>query len=271
MKPLEDTVAPTYPPSIRKMTRIDLLAEPPPENQSYILSIEQERLIIENLPAVRAIAERICRLIPDQVSFAEIYCAGVRGLSGSLDHFEPGYEVEYRSLARSHICNAILEGIQSLVWAVGDLRRKGKPIELAIRHLTFKLSRSPTESEISQVLQMDVAAYHRLLDELRGMEIGVRHSELPNGFAEGNIVNLVNLRENSSQHRFQLADMRTRLQGAIGTLPERERLVLGLYYYDGLNLTEIGFVMNELESNVSRIHVSAILRLRSGLSDFGYS
>jgi RNA polymerase sigma factor FliA len=271
MRQSEHVLALTDPPTFREIKQVDLLALPPPREELRAFSAELDRLFTENLPALLVIARRTYKLLPDHVPFAAIYCAGIRGLVGALDRFEPGDEVRFRELAKSYIWKAILGELQRLVWTTEDLRRKGSPIETAIHQLTAKLHRSPTEYEISRQLQIDVAAYHCLLDELIGIEIGIHHSAVPNGSVEKNIVNLANLPESHPQLRFQGADMQERLAYAIKDLPERERLVLSLSYCEGLNLGEIGFVLDELESDVSRIHASAILRLRSSLSEFGYS
>jgi RNA polymerase sigma factor FliA len=267
----EHTVAPQHPPRIYEMKQAGLAAEPPPRREPLGPTAEQERLIIENLPLVRVIAKRIYKLVPDQVSFGEIYCAGVAGLVGSLEQFDPTDEVGFRDFAKCQIWKTILEGLQNLVWTAEGLRRKGSPIEAAIHELAAELHRSPTELEISQELQIDINAYHLLLDELRGIEIGTHHSYRRPDFVEADIVNLANLHAGDPQLGFRIADLQQRLADAIRNLPKLERLVLNLSYYEGLNLREIGIVMDEPESNVSRIHASAVLRLRSQLSSFGYS
>jgi RNA polymerase sigma factor FliA len=271
MRQSKHTVAGAHSPSINEKKQAGLPAEPVPPKERLAPTAEQDRLIIENLPLVRVIAKRIYKLVPDQVSFGEIYCAGVAGLVGSLQQFDPADEVGFRDFAKSQIWKTILECLQNLVWTAEGLRRKGSPIEAAINDLVAELHRAPTEIEISQELQIDVAAYHLLLDELKGIEIGTHHSGRRNGFAEDNIINLANLHVGDPQLGIRSADLQERLADAIRNLPKLERLVLNLSYYEGLNLIEIGIVLDETESNVSRIHASAVLRLRSQLSSFGYS
>jgi RNA polymerase sigma factor for flagellar operon FliA len=267
----EHTVAAEQSLSINEMKQAGLPVEPAPPREPLAPTAEQERLIIENLPLVRVIARRIYKLVPDQVSFGEIYCAGVAGLVGALPQFDPADQVGFRAFAKSQIWKTILEGLQNLVWTAEGLRRKGSPIEAAIHGLVAELHRSPTEIEISQELQIDVDAYHLLLDELKGIEIGTHHSGRRNGFVEEDIVNLASLHEGDPRLGFRSADLQQRLADAIRNLPKLERLVLNLAYYERLDLREIGIVLDETESNVSRIHASAVLRLRSQLSSFGYS
>jgi RNA polymerase sigma factor for flagellar operon FliA len=265
----EHTVADAHSPSINEMKQAGLPAEPVPPRARLAPTAKQEQLIIETLPLVRVIAKRIYKLVPDQVSFGEIYCAGVAGLVSSLQLFDPADEVGFRDFAKSQIWKTILEGLQNLVWTAEGLRRKGSPIEAAINDLVAELHRSPTEIEISQELQIDVDAYHLLLDELKGIEIGTHHSGRRNGSVEEDIINLANLHAGDPQLGFRRADLQQRLADAIRNLPKLERLVLNLSYYEGLDLREIGIVLDETESNVSRIHASAVLRLRSQLSNFG--
>jgi RNA polymerase sigma factor for flagellar operon FliA len=271
VRQLEHTVAAAHSPSIHEMKPADLPAEPAPPRERLAPTAEQERLIIENLPLVRVIAKRIYKLVPEQVSFGEIYCAGVVGLVGSLQLFDPADEVGFRAFAKSQIWKTILEGLQKLVWSAEGLRQKGTPIEAAIHELVAELHRSPTEIEISQELQIDVGAYHLLLDELKGIEIGTHHSSRRDGCLEQDIINLAHLNVGDPQLGLRSADLQERLADAIRNLPKLERLVLNLSYYEGMDLREIGIVLDEPESNVSRIHASAVLRLRSQLSSFGYS
>jgi RNA polymerase sigma factor for flagellar operon FliA len=132
------------------------------------------------------------------------------------------------------------------------------------------LDRSPTEVEISHELHIDLAAYRGLLGELDGIEIGTLHSQRLKDSVEEDLIDLGSWPEGGSRLRAQHADLKERLTDAIRNLPERERLALNLSYHEGLTLKEIGFVLDELEPRVSQIHASAILHLRSELSDFGY-
>jgi RNA polymerase sigma factor FliA len=124
--------------------------------------------------------------------------------------------------------------------------------------------------KIAYELHIDVATYHHLLDDLEGIEIATQHSQRLKGSGEENVINLGNWPEGGTRLRLQRADLKERLADAIKNLPERERLVLNLSYHEELTLKEIALVLDELEPQVSRIHASAILHLRSELSDWGY-
>jgi RNA polymerase sigma factor FliA len=243
---------------------------PLPQEVKHDLEPEDERLVVEALPAVRVAARRIHRLLPDHVSFARIYGAGVMGLVGALDEFHASNSARFADFAKLKIRDAILDSLPQLVWDAEEQRRKGSSIEAAIHHLRAELERSPTEIEISHELQIDLAAYCLLLGELDDIEICTLHSQRLKGSAEEDLVDLGNWPEGGSRLRVQRADMQKRLAEAIRNLPERERLVLNLSYHEELTLKEIALVLDEPEQRVPQIHASAILYLRSELADFGY-
>jgi DNA-directed RNA polymerase specialized sigma subunit len=140
-------------------SQIDTGPRPPPQETNHRLEPEDEHLMIENLPAVRVAARRIYRLLPDHVSFARIYSAGVLGLVGAIDEFRLSNLASFPDFAKLKIWEAILIGLPQLVWEAEEQRQKGKSIEAAIHDLRAELERAPTEDEISHELHMDLAVY----------------------------------------------------------------------------------------------------------------
>jgi RNA polymerase sigma factor FliA len=264
------TPALKQPTNIPNSKQIDTRPRPLPLGTREKLEPEDEHVVIENLPAVRVAARRIFKLLPDHVSFAKIYSAGVMGLIGALEEFHRSNLVRFADFAKPKILDAILDSLPNLVWEAEEQRQKGKLIEAAIHELRAELARAPTELEISHELRIDLATYHHLLDNLEGIEIGAEHSQRLKGSGEEDVVNLGRWPEGGTRIGYQRADLKERLGDAIGNLPERERLVLNLSYHEGLTLKEIALVLDEPEPRVSRIHASAILHLRSELSDWGY-
>jgi RNA polymerase sigma factor FliA len=273
---LETVGQPQYPApmkqslTIRDAVPIDGPAEMPAKDVDGFTP-EQVQRLVEYLPMVLVVARRISRLVSEQVSFRDLYGAGVAGLIGALRKFDFCDQSQFPSDARFGIREAILDSLRGIVWSAEELRRKGRPIEEAIHTLTAELERSPTELEISRELSVDLPAYHRLLDDLKGIEISTLHMKRSKESGGEEVVNLQNGAEDNLQSRFQRAELQRRLADAISDLPERERLVLTLSYFEGLTLKRIAFVLDEVESRVSQIHASAVLRLRSKLYDFGYS
>jgi RNA polymerase sigma factor for flagellar operon FliA len=228
---------------------------------------EEERIMVEHLPIVRYIARRIHERLPQHVEMEELVSAGVLGLMDAFQKFDPEKKVQFRSYAQFRIRGAILDSLRTLDWSPRDLRRKGRAIEQAIRSLTVRLGRTPSEQEIAGELQMELGDYQQLLGELKGLEIGTLHLERSEDSGEEELAYVPNRPEDDPLFRCLQGEMRQRLVEAISNLPERERLVMTLYYYEEMTMKEIGLTLGVVESRVSQIHASAVLHLRSMLAD----
>jgi RNA polymerase sigma factor FliA len=228
---------------------------------------DEERMMVEHLPIVRYIARRIHERLPQHVEMEDLVSAGVLGLMDAFQKFNPDKNVQFRSYAQFRIRGAILDSLRTLDWGPRDLRRKGRAIEQAIRSLTVRLGRAPSEQEIAGELQMELGDYQQLLGELKGLEIGTLHLERSEDSGEEELAYIPNRPEDDPLFRCLQGEMRQRLTEAIGDLPERERLVMTLYYYEEMTMKEIGLTLGVVESRVSQIHASAVLHLRSMLAD----
>jgi RNA polymerase sigma factor FliA len=233
-----------------------------------LLTAEQEKLMVEHLPIVRFIARRIHERLPQHVPIDDLYSAGVVGLLDAFGKFDPSKQVHFRSYAQFRIRGAILDSLRTLDWSPRELRRKGRAVEQAIQTLTAQYGRAPNDHEIAEHLHLELAAYQQLLGELKGLEIGTLHAERSEDSGEEELVYLPNRPEDDPLFRYLHAEMRERLAEAIGDLPERERLVMTLYYYEEMTMKEIGLILGVVESRISQIHASAVLRLRVRLADF---
>jgi RNA polymerase sigma factor FliA len=234
-----------------------------------LLTAEQELRMVEHLPIVRFIARRIHERLPQHVPIEDLYSAGVVGLLDAFGKFDPSKQVQFSSYAQFRIRGAILDSLRTLDWSPRELRRKGRAIEQAIQALTAQFGRSPTDVEIAHQMHIELSAYQQLLGELKGLEIGTLHSERSEDSGEEELVYLPNRPEDDPLFRYLHAEMRERLTGAISDLPERERLVMTLYYYEETTMKEIGLILGVVESRISQIHASAVLHLRARLADFG--
>jgi RNA polymerase sigma factor for flagellar operon FliA len=228
---------------------------------------EQEQLMTEHLPLVRFVARRIHERLPQHIPFEDIYGAGVVGLMDALDKFDSSKHVKFRSYAQFRIRSAILDSLRSLDWSSRGLRRNGWAIEQAIQTLTAQLGRAPSELEIGNELRIDLESYQQLLGELKSLEIGTLHTKRWEDSGEEELVYLPNRPEDDPLFRCLHAEMRERLTEAIDNLPERERLVMTLYYYEEMTMKEIGIILGVLQARVSQIHASAVLHLRARLTD----
>jgi RNA polymerase sigma factor FliA len=251
----------------KKARSADKKAVYPEAAAGHQFTPEEERVMVEHLPVVRYIARRIHERLPQHVEMEELVSAGVLGLMDAFQKFDPTKKVQFRSYAQFRIRGAILDSLRTLDWSPRDLRRKGRAIEQAIRGLTARLGRSPSEQEIATELQMELGDYQQLLGELKGLEIGTLHLERSEDSGEEELAYVPNRAEDDPLFRCLQGEMRQRLAEAISNLPERERLVMTLYYYEEMTMKEIGLTLGVVESRVSQIHASAVLHLRSMLAD----
>jgi RNA polymerase sigma factor FliA len=231
-----------------------------------LLTAEQERVMVEHLPIVRFIARRIHDRLPQHMPIEDLYSAGVVGLLDAFGRFDPSKKVLFRTYAQFRIRGAILDSLRTLDWSPRELRRKGRAIEQAIQMLRGELTRSPTDIEIAQKLNITLAAYQQLLGEMKGLEIGSLHgARTEEDSGEEELVYVSSRPEDDPLFLYLDGEMRERLTKAIKDLPERERLVMTLYYYEETTMKEIGLILGVVESRISQIHASAVLHLRARL------
>jgi len=234
---------------------------------SLPMTDEHERMIVEHLPIVRYLARRIHERLPQQVDIEDLVSSGVLGLIDAFQKFDPGKKVQFRSYAQFRIRGAILDSLRTLDWSPRDLRRKGRAVEEAMRTLTSRLGHAPSELEVATELNLELSEYQLLLGELKGLEIGTLHAERSEDSGEEELAYIPSNPEEDPLFRCLKGEMQERLVAAIDQLPERERLVMTLYYYEEMTMKEIGLTLGVVESRVSQIHASAVLHLRVALSD----
>ena len=229
-------------------------------------SPERDQLLLEHLPTVRYLARRIHERLPQHVELDDLISAGVVGLIDAFSKFDNTKQVQFKSYAQFRIRGAILDSLRTLDWSPRELRRKGRAVEEAIRSVTHKLGRVPTEPEIAREMDMGLSEFQQLLGELKGLEIGSLHLERTENSGDEELAYIPGSPDDDPLFRCLQGEMKQRLTDAIEQLPEKERMVLTLYYYEELTMKEIGLTLGVVESRVSQIHSSAVLRLRAALA-----
>lgn len=228
---------------------------------------EREKMLLEHMPIVRYLARRIHERLPQHVELDDLVSAGVVGLIDAFSKFDHQKKVQFKSYAQFRIRGAILDSLRILDWSPRELRRKGRAVEESIRVLTHRLGRAPAEQEIAREMELELAEYQQLLGDLKGLEIGSLHVERSEDSGDEELAYIPGSPEDDPLFRCLQSEMRTRLSVAIDKLPEKERLVLTLYHYEGLTMKEIGSLLHVVESRVSQIHSSAVVRLRAALGE----
>jgi RNA polymerase sigma factor for flagellar operon FliA len=239
----------------------------PPGTATTELSGEQERLLLEHLPIVRFLARRIHERLPQHVEIEDLVSAGVVGLMDAFAKFDPNKKVQFRSYAQFRIRGAILDSLRTLDWSPRELRRKGRAVEEAIRVLTARVGRAPQEGEVATEMEMSLEDYQQLLGDLKGLEIGTLHMERNEDSGEEELAYVPGRPDEDPLFRCLRGELEERLSGAISELPDRERLVMTLYYYEEMTMREIGLALGVVESRVSQLHAAAVVHLRAALKD----
>ncbi|HTW61032.1 MAG TPA: FliA/WhiG family RNA polymerase sigma factor [Terracidiphilus sp.] len=240
---------------------------PPAIPVSTALSAEQEKVLLEHLPIVRFLARRIHERLPQHVDIEDLVSAGVVGLMDAFAKFDPAKKVQFRSYAQFRIRGAILDSLRTLDWSPRELRRKGRAVEEAIRVLTARMGHAPGEAEVALELNVSLEEYQQLLGDLKGLEIGTLHVERNEDSGDEELAYVPGKPEEDPLFRCLKGELAERLTDAIQKLPDRERLVMTLYYYEEMTMREIGLALGVVESRVSQVHASAVVHLRAALKD----
>ena len=267
--PPEHTPVMSTPSETEAMTCSQTQVAPQPCNteESDPLAAEQDELIVEHLPIVRFIARRIHESLPEHVQIDDLFSAGVVGLMDAAKRFDPSKGVKFSTFAQLRIRGAILDSLRVLDWAPRELRRKGRAVKQTIGDLTARLQRAPSEAEIAREMGIGLTDYHLLLGELNGLEVGSLHEERWDDSGEEELAYIHTTPEEDPLFRCLAGETRQRLTEAVDALPERERLVMNLYYYEELTMKEISSILGVAACRASQIHIAAIRRLRTMLAD----
>jgi RNA polymerase sigma factor for flagellar operon FliA len=193
--------------------------------------------------------------------------AGVVGLMDAFQKFDPDKKVQFRSYAQFRIRGAILDSLRTLDWSPRELRRKGRAVEEAIRAVTARIGHAPGEAEVAEEMGLGLEEYQLLLGDLKGLEIGTLHMERNEDSGEEELAYVPGRPEEDPLFLCLRGELEERLSEAIANLPDRERLVMTLYYYEEMTMREIGLALGVVESRVSQVHASAVTHLRSALRD----
>jgi RNA polymerase sigma factor for flagellar operon FliA len=226
---------------------------------------ERERLLMEHLPTVRYLARRIHERLPQHVELDDLISAGMVGLIDAFSKFDHSKQVQFKSYAQFRIRGAILDSLRVLDWSPRELRRKGRAVEEAIQSLTRRQGRTPTEPEIAAEMEINLGDYQQLMGNLKGLEIGSLNMERGEDAGDEELAYVAGPVEADPLFRCLQGEKRQHLIDAIEDLPEKERMVLTLYYYEELTMKEIGLTLGVVESRISQIHSSALRRMRLAL------
>ena len=229
----------------------------------------RERLVVAYSPLVKYVAGRMSSGLPAHEEESDLISYGLTGLISAIERFDLSREIKFETYAITRIRGAIIDELRTLDWVPRSVRARARDIERANMKLEAKFQRAPTDEEMATELGMSTTEFQEALLQISHSTI-VALDELWNvSDSSGDQVSLLDtLPDRDAPDPQALVDqgeLRDRIADAIAALPEREKLVIALYYYENLTLREIGEVLGVTESRVSQLHTKAVLRLRSKL------
>ncbi len=237
-------------------------------NRAGFSPAEREALILEYAPVIRYVAGRIAMRLPSHVSLDDLMSAGVLGLIDAVDRFDPAQNVKFKTYAEFRIRGAILDELRAMDWVPRSIRRKSGKLEDVYNQLQAQLGRAATDEEVAAEMGVDLEDFYHLLDEVKGVNLlSLDDQGGPLGQLDSDRIMQALNKESTEDPLVMLglAELRDQMAKAIDSLPEKEKLVVSLYYYDELTMREIGEVLGYTESRISQMHTKAILRLKGRL------
>lgn len=228
----------------------------------------RESLILSYLPLVKYITGRIAISLPPFVQRDDLVGYGVFGLIDAIEKFDSERGIKFDTYAYTRIRGAILDGLRSMDWFPPALRQKARELERTYTRLEQELGRSATDDEVAGALSMGLNEFHQLLLEAGGLSLQSLDEPLVQSENKGSTLvdQLSDQRLPGPTENLEKEEEKQILAGVLNKLPEKEKLVVTLYYYEELTLKEIGEVLGLSESRISQLHTKAVLRLRGHLS-----
>jgi RNA polymerase sigma factor for flagellar operon FliA len=229
----------------------------------------RDRLILTYAPLVKYVAGRLGSGLPAHVDEGDLVSYGLLGLIGAIERYDPSRDIKFETYAIARIKGAIIDELRALDWVPRSVRSRAREIERAIGELEAKTGVAPTDEQIAAKIGISVDELEESLADISRSSIAAL-DELWSVSGDGDQISLMDTIEDESGPKPEAAldqtEMREALADAIARLPEREKLVITLYYYEELTLREIGEVLGVTESRVSQLHTKAILRLKARLA-----
>jgi RNA polymerase sigma factor for flagellar operon FliA len=231
----------------------------------------RERLILHYSPLVKYVAGRVGVGLPPNIEQADLVSYGIFGLIDAIEKFDITRAIKFETYAISRIKGAIIDELRAIDWIPRSVRYKAREVEKAYAALEARLHRTPTEPEVAEELGIGLDELHTIFSQVSFVNVIALDELLNVGGERGDKVSLVDTLEDTKAEdpvaAFETEETKYLLARAINTLPEREKIVVTLYYYEGLTLAEIGQVLGVTESRICQMHTKAVLQMRAKLSD----
>lgn len=226
-------------------------------------AVARDRIIVHYSPLVKFVAGRVGAGLPNSVDSGDLVSAGVFGLIDAVEKFDPARGVKFETYAVPRIRGAIIDGLRQLDWVPRSVRSRAREVETAYSELEARHGRAPTDDELAAHLHLDHAELEKWLASISSTTVGPLDRALAAGADPRPITGDM---PDSPAAQVEEDEVRRLVRAEVRRLPERERMVMSLYYDEGLTLAEIGSILGVTESRVSQIHTKAVLQLRSRMA-----
>jgi len=231
----------------------------------------RERLILHYSPLVKYVAGRVGVGLPPNIEQADLVSYGIFGLIDAIEKFDLSRSIKFETYAISRIRGAIIDELRAIDWIPRSVRFKAREVERAYATLEASLHRTPSEAEVAAELGISLGELHQLFSQVSFVNVLALDELLGSGGERGDKVSLGDTLEDTRAEdpvaAFESEETKYLLARAINLLPEREKIVVTLYYYEGLTLAEIGQVLGVTESRICQMHTKAVLQLRAKLNE----
>lgn len=237
------------------------------EEPSKVTPKQKDELILEYAPLIKFIAQKIAVRLPSNIELDDLISSGVIGLMDAIEKYDPTRDNKFKTYAEFRIRGAILDELRAQDWVPRSVRDKAKLLDRTMIDLEAALGRAATDEEVAEKLNMSMDEFYDLLNQVRPVSVlSIDEAATFSNVDKKSILNLLEATKlNNPFTQLNLKSVKDVVTQSIEELPERQRLVLSLYYYEDLNLKEIGKVLRVTESRVSQLHAQAISRLRAKL------
>lgn len=229
----------------------------------------KDQIVVEYAPLIKYIAQKIASRLPANIELDDLISCGVIGLMDAIEKFDPSRDNKFKTYAEFRIRGSILDELRAQDWVPRSIREKAKLVEKAYQKLEAEYGRPATDEEMCEELKVTQEEFHDLLSKSKS--VSLLNIDDTAAFNRGDKKLYAGLMEESKHANpfsaVSSKNMRDKIKEGIGQLPEKQRLVLSLYYFEDLNLKEIGQVLDVTESRVSQLHTQAIMKLKAKLKN----
>ncbi|MGB9378927.1 MAG: RNA polymerase sigma factor WhiG [Mycobacteriales bacterium] len=230
----------------------------------------RERLILHYSPLVKYVAGRVRAGLPPNIEQADLVSYGIFGLIDAIEKFDLDRGIKFETYAIKRIRGAVIDELRAIDWTPRSVRSKAREVEKAYAILEAKFRRTPTEEEVAEEMEIAVSDLRAIFSQTSYVNV-LALDELLNTGDQGDKLALVDTLEDTRATNpvaaFETEEVKYVLSTAINQLPEREKIVVTLYYYEGLTLAEIGRVLGVTESRICQMHTKAVIQLRVKMAD----